>query len=254
MHHAGDVLRHCAANRPSLYRSGSGCWCVVDISEPEAQQAVTAMEFMPVTDPLPGAPQQPQQRLVPPRAGLAHQPLRQRRVDRPGQSTLTSKTQLASPAPTGRVPARAAMRPHPAAACRHRVHLPAPPARPGPGVALDEEGEERREHAQPVVDRPRRRRHRERTVHRSRLACRAGRDHPGHTATPPPDRERRTHMQAPALPTRLHIAPSTHHVSRPVNDSLSGLCATRRQDANDPDIANRVAGYWHHVVPGLPSS
>jgi hypothetical protein len=152
MHHAGDVLRHCAANRPSLYRSGSGCWCVVDISEPEAQQAVTAMEFMPVTDPLPGAPQQPQQRLVPPRAGLAHQPLRQRRVDRPGQSPLASKTQLASRAPTGRVPARAAMRPHPAAACRHRVHLPPPPARPGPGVALDEEGEERRQHAQPVVD------------------------------------------------------------------------------------------------------
>ena len=152
MHHAGDVLRHCAANRPSLYRSGSGCWCVVDVSEPEAQQAVTAMEFMPVTDPLPGAPQQPQQRLVRPRAGLAHQPLRQRRVDRPGQSTLASKMLLASPAPTGRVPARAAMRPHPAAACRHRVHLPPPPARPGPGVALDEEGEERRQHAQPVVD------------------------------------------------------------------------------------------------------
>jgi hypothetical protein len=54
--------------------------------------------------------------------------------------------------PDGRVPARAAMRPHPAAACRHRVHLPPPPARPGPGVALDEEGEERREHAQPVVE------------------------------------------------------------------------------------------------------
>jgi hypothetical protein len=222
MHHGGDVLRHCAANRPSLYRSGSGCWCVVDISEPEAQQAVTAVEFMPVTDPLPGAPQQPQQRLVPPRAGLAHQPLRQRRVDRPGQSPLASKTQLASLAPTGRVPARAAMRPHPAAACRHRVHLPPPPARPGPGVALDEEGEERRQHAQPVVD-----------------VCVAGGTGSGRSTEivwragpvgitrverPHPSGSRATNSHAsPGTTYPSPHRPSTHHVSRPVNDSVSGL-------------------------------
>ena len=222
MHHAGDVLRHCAANRPSLYRSGSGCWCVVDISEPEAQQAVTAMEFMPVTDPLPGAPQQPQQRLVRPRAGLAHQPLRQRRVDRPGQSPLASKTQLASPAPTGAS--------RPGLPC---VPIPPPLAgtgficprhRPDPARVSRSMRKEKNDDstlsrwltsASPAAP--------ERTVHRGRLACRAGRDHPGHTATPHPDRERRTHMRAPALPTRLHIAPSTHHVSRPVNDSVSGL-------------------------------
>jgi hypothetical protein len=137
----------------------------IQIGHAHPEHPVASMLGAPVPDPLSRAGQQHQQRLVPPRPRGIDKPIDLARVEDRRQLARLAASQLGPFAAWWSVPAPT-----------HRVRQlrgpgsnrtdPASPSATALGVAVDQEGEERREHTQAVVDRPRG------TTHWSRLSRR----------------------------------------------------------------------------------
>ena len=160
------------------------------------------MRLAPIADPLPSAPQQHHQRLVPPRPGHLDQLLGQPRLQMPRQPPRHTLTQLtATPTPrriTPRHPMRAL---HPTTPARHRILRPKPPPSATLAIAPDHKREERRQHRQPMIDR------RRLALKRRRWLARAPIDPPN-----PPH----IHARRPALRARPELRDiRAHH--RPIH-------------------------------------
>jgi len=128
----------------------------IQIGETHPEHPVPAVVGAPVPDPLPAAGQHRQQRPVPRRGRPVDQPRHDRRVEIAGQLPGFAAPQLGPPPGRGVTPARPAV----GRAHRRGRRDTARPVGPHPPaevvVAGAEVGEERRQHAQPVIHRARR--------------------------------------------------------------------------------------------------
>jgi hypothetical protein len=128
----------------------------IQISEAHPENPVLAVHRAPIPDPLTRTPQQRQQRPVPLRASRVEQPHCDLRLDPSRQPPRNALAVLAAAAAADHITTRHPMRPvHRRAPDRHGTRPIT--QRPEPTITVTplEEFEERRQHAQPVIHRPR---------------------------------------------------------------------------------------------------